>query len=253
MENFAAEAILHIGTFPVTNTFLNILFIDALLIGAIIFLSKRIALIPGYFQAGTELIVETFYNLANSVAPGRAKIIFPFFMSFFLYILFINWSGLLPGFGTIGFWENSTHGKIFVPIFRSATTDLNTTLALALVSLVATHIIGIKTTGIKDYISRFLPLSPMIFIGILEIVSEITKIISLSFRLFGNVFAGEVLLHTISKIFPLSAFLIPLPFLFLEILVGLVQALVFAMLTMAFMAILTTSHHAESHAKGVSN
>ena len=105
--------------------------------------------------------------------------------------------------------------------------------------------LSIRLTGLKDYISRFVSLNPInLFIGILEIISEITKIVSLSFRLFGNIFAGEVVLFTVAGIF---AFLFPLPFLMLEIIVGMVQALVFSMLTMAFMAILTTPHHKENH------
>jgi F-type H+-transporting ATPase subunit a len=103
---------------------------------------------------------------------------------------------------------------------------------------------SITTIGIKDYIGRFISLNPIyLFVGLLEIVSEITKVISLSFRLFGNIFAGEIVLGTVSTIF---AFIFPLPFLMLEVIVGLIQALVFGMLTMAFMAILTTPHHEEA-------
>ena len=114
-------------------------------------------------------------------------------------------------------------------------------LALALVSAVATHMLSIKTIGIKDYLSRYFSLNPVnLYVGVLELIGELTKVISLSFRLFGNIFAGEVVLFTVSGIF---AFLFPIPFLLLEIIVGFVQALVFSMLTMAFMAILTTPHH----------
>jgi F-type H+-transporting ATPase subunit a len=108
---------------------------------------------------------------------------------------------------------------------------------------------SIRLTGIKDYLGRFISLNPLnLYIGVLELVGEVTKIVSLSFRLFGNIFAGEVVLGTVSTIF---AFLFPLPFLMLEVVVGLVQALVFSMLTMAFMAVLTTPHHHEE-AKEVS-
>jgi len=112
---------------------------------------------------------------------------------------------------------------------------------LALVSVAATHVLSIRTIGIKDYLSRYFSFNPInLFIGVLEIISEITKVVSLSFRLFGNIYAGEVVLITVSSIF---AFAFPLPFLMLEVIVGIVQALVFSMLTMAFMAILTTSHN----------
>lgn len=241
MSSFAPETIFHIGAFPVTNTILDTLLVDALIIGTILYLSKKITLAPNsQLQNLTEYAVETFYGLTESVAHHAAAKIFPYFMSFFLFILLINWSSLIPGVGTIGIRE---HGEI-VPFLRGATSDLNMTLGLALISAVATHALSINTIGINDYLSRYLSLNPVnLFIGILEIISELTKIVSLSFRLFGNIYAGEIVLATMSSIF---AFIVPLPFLMLEIIVGLVQALVFSMLTMVFMAILTTSH-SESH------
>jgi F-type H+-transporting ATPase subunit a len=109
---------------------------------------------------------------------------------------------------------------------------------------------SIQVTGIKDYLGRYFSLNPLnLYIGVLELIGEVVKVVSLSFRLFGNIFAGEVVLGTVSTIF---AFLFPLPFLMLEVIVGLVQALVFGMLTMAFMAVLTTPHHHEE-AREVTN
>jgi len=241
MALFAPETIFQIGPIPITNTVLNTLFVDALIIGGVFYLSKKLTLIPNnLFQNTIESIIETFYSLTESVAQHAASKIFPYFMSFFLFILLINWSSLVPGVGTIGIFERGE----FIPLLRGATSDLNTTLGLALVSAVATHMLSIKIVGIKDYIKRYFSLNPInLFIGVLEIISEITKIVSLSFRLFGNIFAGEVVILTVSSIF---AFIFPLPFLMLEIIVGLVQALVFSMLTMVFMAILTTSPK-ESH------
>lgn len=244
MTSFAPEILVHLGSLPITNTLLNTLLVDAVLLGAAYAITRKISVIPTKLQNVAESVIVPMYELVESIADKkRAIIIFPYFMTFFLFILVANWSGLLPGFGSIGFWEQTEHGRELLPIFRNATTDLNTTFALAIVSIVATHMLGIKMTGVKDYSTRFLPLSPMIFIGLLEIISEITKVVSLSFRLFGNIFAGEILLGTVSKIFPLSAFFVPIPFMMLEIIVGLVQALVFSMLTMAFMTILTTPHH----------
>lgn len=241
MVSFAAEPIIKLGFFSVTNSIINVLIIDGLLIAACIYISKNISEIPGLFQNLTEYLVETFYSLTESVADTRAARIFPYFMSFFLFILLLNWSGLLPGVGTVGFFHESEHGKELIPLIRAASSDLNVTLGLAIVSAVATHVMSIQVTGIRAYLSRYFSLNPIfLFVGILEIVSEITKVISLSFRLFGNIFAGEVVLITVSSLF---AFLFPLPFMMLEIIVGLVQALVFSMLTMAFMAILTVSHH----------
>lgn len=245
MVSFAAEPIFSLGFFKVTNSFLDTLLVDGFLISLIIAVNKQISLIPGKFQNLVEMIFESFYSITESVASERAARIFPYLMSFFLFILLANWSGLIPGISVIGLKEEHT----IVPFLRPATSDLNTTLGLALVSLVSTHIMSMQITGIKDYLSRFISLNPMnLYIGILELIGEITKVISLSFRLFGNIFAGEVVLGTVSTIF---AFLFPLPFLMLEFIVGLVQALVFSMLTMAFMAVLTTPHHHEE-AKEVS-
>lgn len=248
MVSFTAEPLFHIGSFPITNSLLNIFIIDSLLVGGVFYLKKHISNIPKTFQNIAELITEIFYNLTESVAQSRAAKIFPYFISFFIFILLVNWSGLIPGVGTIGFFEGEGEHKKLIPLLRSGTSDINVTLALALVSAVATHVLSVKTVGIKDYLNRYFSINPInLFIGVLEIISEITKVISLSFRLFGNVFAGEVVLITVSSIF---AFIFPIPFLFLEIIVGFVQALVFSMLTMAFMAILTTPHHSENHKGG---
>lgn len=241
MVSFAAEPIIDLGFFSVTNSIIDVLIVDGLLIAACIYLSKKISMIPGLFQNLVEYVVETFYSLTESVADTRAAKIFPYFMSFFLFILLLNWSGLIPGVGTIGFFHETEHEKELIPLVRAASSDLNLTLGLAIISAVATHVMSIQVTGIKAYLARYFSLNPIfLFVGILEIVSEITKVISLSFRLFGNIFAGEVVLITVSSLF---AFLFPLPFMMLEVIVGLVQALVFSMLTMAFMAILTVSHH----------
>jgi len=241
MISFASETIFHLGFFPVTNTILDTILVDTLIIAGVFYISKKIKLVPdNIFHALVEYVIEVFYNLTESISQHKASKIFPYFMSFFLFVLLLNWSGLIPGVGTIGIKE---HGEL-IPFFRGGTSDLNTTLGLSLVSVVATHILSIKATGIKNYLSRYFSLNPInLFVGIMEIVSEITKIVSLSFRLFGNIYAGEVVLTTILSMF---AFLAPLPFLMLEVIVGVVQALVFAMLTMTFMAILTTPHN-ESH------
>ena len=248
MVPLVAEPIFHIGFFPVTNSILDTLFVDLVLIILIIAVNRRIKLIPNFLQNIIEFVIKTFYDLTETIAGERTKKIFPYFMTFFIFILIANWSELIPGFSSIGFFQTEGHGKTLVPFFRGATSDLNTTLALAMVSAVATHTMSIRTIGIKDYLSRYLSLNPInLFVGFLEIIGEFTKIISLSFRLFGNIFAGGVVLGIISGIF---ALVVPLPFLLLEILVGLVQALIFGMLTMVFMSILMTPHN-ENHAKEV--
>jgi F-type H+-transporting ATPase subunit a len=245
MVPIAAEPIFHIGSFSITNTLIDTLLVDVLIFALIFFISRGVKYIPGALQNIVEVIIEIYYNLIESITPKMVKVIFPFTMTFFLFILLINWSGLLPGVGTIGIFEEHHGEKVLVPIIRAASSDLNLTLALGLISVVATHAMSIRFTGIKDYLSRFFSLNPInLFVGILEIVLEIAKVVSFSFRLFGNIFAGEVVLLTVSGMF---AFLFPLPFMVLEIIVGAVQALVFSMLTMAFMIIFTTPHHAVEH------
>lgn len=240
MVSFAAEPIVYIGNFAITNSFLDTILVDGIIIGLIVAVRKHLSLVPGKLQTIIESIISGFYSITESVADKNAAKIFPFFMTFFIFILIANWTGLIPGVTAIGIKE----GHELIPLLRPATSDFNVTLGLALVSVVATHMLSIKTIGISDYLSRYFSLNPInLFIGFLEIISEITKVISLSFRLFGNIFAGEIVLGTVSTMF---AIVFPLPFLMLEVVVGLVQALVFAMLTMAFMAILMTPHHVQA-------
>ena len=215
---------------------------DVVLLGLVLIAARNVKMLPGKLQAGIELILSYFYDLTQQIAGNRVKVIFPWVASFFIFIFFSNLLGLLPGVGTIGILYPGEHGNEIMPILRPATSDFNVTLALALISFVATHVIAIRINGLKGYASHFfnfssLYLAPIfLFVGLLEIVSEFVKLFSLSFRLFGNIFAGEVVLSTITSIF---AFVAPVPFLMLESVVAIVQALVFAMLTMAFMSALS--------------
>lgn len=224
----------------VTNTLITTIFTDLLLLLLVYHVKKNVSVYPKKLQTIFEVVVEYGYSLTEQIAGTRAKSIFPWFASFFIFILFSNLTGLIPGVGTIGLFHHTDHKEFFTPILRPATSDFNTTFALATISLIATHSLAIKYNGVVEYLKRFFSLNPIIlFVGILEIVSEFTKLFSLSFRLFGNIFAGEMVLHTISSLF---AFIAPIPFLLLEIIVAFVQALVFSMLTMVFMSILTTPH-----------
>lgn len=238
--SFAAEEIGYIGPLPITNTFLTTLVVSSVLILFAYFLKNRLSLRPASVQNATEFAVEGLYLLTSQIAGKRASFIFPWFATFFLFIITANWLGLLPGFGTIGFFQGEHR---FIPLLRPVNSDLNVTLALALISLTVTHFFSLKILGVKEYLSRFFSFQPInLFVGVLEFFLEFVKIVSLSFRLFGNIFAGETLLVAVSKLAPVTAFLVPLPFMVLEVVVGFVQALVFSMLTMVFMVILTTSH-----------
>jgi F-type H+-transporting ATPase subunit a len=173
--------------------------------------------------------LETGYETVENLAHQKTRVFFPILMTFFLYILFANLIGLMPGFGTITY-----HGH---HLLRSINSDLNMTLGLALASAGLTHGFALYYLGLVDYLKKWFTLNPIfLFVGILELVGEVTKIVSLSFRLFGNIFAGEVVLSTVASIF---AFVVPLPFYFLEIIVAFVQAAVFMMLTLVFMVLLS--------------
>jgi len=237
------EVLGYIGFLPVTNTLLVSWIVMFVLIAISIAATTRLKIIPSGLQNFMEFIIEGGYTMVEDLAHSRAKMFFPFVMTFFLYIIVANWIGLFPGFTTIGF-NTEEHGEyIFVPLLRGVNSDLNMTLALALVSAAATHFFAIKYLGILDYLKRWVSLNPIfLFVGLLEIISEFTKILSLSFRLFGNIFAGEVVLATIAGIF---AFVLPLPFYGLEIVVGFVQAAVFMMLTLVFMVLLSEKHGEE--------
>ena len=247
MENhvaLAAEKLFQIGPLPITNSLLTTWIVTAILIAFALLATKGASLIPRKLQNVAEAMIETLQDLVSSIAPDKTKVFLPIIASFFFFILFGNYFGLLPGVGSIGFYLPSETQVVegqhptFIPYLRSINSDLNTTVALAIVSAIATHYLAIRYLGLWHYLQKFISLNPIfLFVGLLELIGEATKILSLSFRLFGNIFAGEVLLTTAST--RLFAFIVPIPFYFLEILVGFVQALIFAMLTLVFMTILT--------------
>lgn len=257
-----AEPIAHVGSFTITNSLINSWLVVLMIVVFSITFKKKIKTIPGKLQSAVEAIYEYLLELFNSVtgSPQKSLLFFPFVFVFFIFILLNNWMGLLPGIGSIGQIVNEHGEKIFVPYFRGATADLNTTLALATIGVVASHIFGVISIGIWNHLNKFINLKtivaipkqvrqdPMVlmvnpinvFVGLVEIVSEIAKVVSLSFRLFGNVFAGEVLLASMSAIL---AFGLPLPFMFLEVLVGLVQAIVFTLLVLSYLTMLSHAEH----------
>jgi F-type H+-transporting ATPase subunit a len=257
-----AEAIAHIGSFPITNAYVNSSILMLAVVAFAFIFRKKIAEVPGRLQSSVEAIIEALFGFFDQVTNDRAKSkkFFPLVAGLFFFILGSNWLGLLPGTGSIGINE-FVHGKLeLVPILRSANSDLNLTLAMALVSVIASHVLGIATIGFFTHVNRFIQLgtfwkalktlNPMkiliaaieLVVGIIEIFSEIAKVLSLSLRLFGNIFAGEVLMTVISS---LIAYIAPLPFMALELLVGIVQASVFAMLTLVYLTIQTSAPHGD--------
>ena len=207
-----------------------------------------------------ESLLEFVLGYIDSVTHDRKKTMkfLPIVGGMFFFILFSNWIGLLPGTGSIGI----NRAGEFLPLLRPANTDLNMTLAMAVFAVIASHILGIFTIGFFKYANKFIkfgdiwhavksgsPIKMMVagiefFVGLIEIFSEVAKMVSLSLRLFGNIFAGEVLLTVLASLISgYGAFLIPIPFMLLELIVGIVQATVFSMLTLVYLSIATSQIH----------
>ena len=239
-----AEPIGHMGEFVVTNTILMSMITVTTLIIFVILLSTKKCDLKSKFYNFVEMLIEGLMSVIESVT-GRcplAKQVFAVISTFFIFVLFNNWLGLLPGVGSIGFNEVHEGEEIFVPLFRSANSDLNMTIAIAVISVTFTQVVAIKNVGVKSYLSKFFNFkSPiMFFVGILELVAETIKILSFSFRLFGNVFAGDVLLIVMFSLVP---FIVPIPFMGIEMFAGFIQALIFSVLTLVFTNIASHAEH----------
>jgi len=238
-----AQQLFTIGSFPVTNGLVLTLVVSFILIIFSLYFRSQLKMIPGKLQGFVEMGMEMLLNFMDSTLGSMeaAEKYFPLIATIFIFIWLSNLLGIFPGVGSVTF--NSASGQ--VPLFRSPAADLNFTLAFAVISVIVTNVIGMASVGVFKHLGKFFNFHGPIdfFIGILELVSELAKIVSLSFRLFGNVFAGEVLMIIISY---LAAYLIPLPFLFLELFVGLIQAFIFATITLVSIS-LHTSVHEEGH------
>jgi len=294
-----AEKVFDLFGFPITNTLLASWVTMLVLIVGMWAITRKTRLVPRRWQGLLEMVIEGFYNLVEQAAgPKWARRFFPIVMTIFLFVLVSNWLGITPLYGgwgvlhpaehgnpvqwlndegSVGLWvknqasheEGGSHGQqlyTLAPMLRAASTDMNVTLALAIVSVVLTQYFGLKSLGI-GYLGKFIAVGGIVgafrkpglgcggrigaffmgfidvFIGVVESISELGKIISFSFRLFGNIFAGEVLLGVMGFLIP---YLVSLPFFGLEIFVGAVQALVFMMLTVAFFVV-AVSGHGEEH------
>ncbi|MBW6440769.1 F0F1 ATP synthase subunit A, partial [Patescibacteria group bacterium] len=188
------EIVTHIFGIPVTNTLIASLLTSVVLVVIVYFSTKKIDEVPRGLQNLFEMIIESLFNMVDNVTGDRKQTyqFFPLVATIFIFIIVSNWLGLFPGFGSIGFNEtvSSVHGEehtVFVSFFRSANSDLNTTLSLAMISVMATQIFGILALGVLKYGKKFINFSSPIsfFVGILELIGELAKMISFSFRLFG--------------------------------------------------------------------
>lgn len=258
-----AEPVLHVGSFTITNSLLVSWLVVIIIVAIAVAVRSKLKEVPKGLQNIVEMVVDGALSLCDTVTGSRTQSMkfFPYVFTIFLFILLNNWLGLLPGVGTIGFNEIEEGHSVFIPFLRGGTADLNTTLALALMTVIGSHFVGIIMVGAWPHINKFINIKAFLaipgkirkdptiilvnpikaFVGIVEIIGEVAKIASLSFRLFGNIFAGEVLLASMMAIF---AFILPVPFMFLEIIVGVIQALIFAILSLVYMNI---ASEAEEH------
>jgi len=260
------EVIFNIFGFPITNTLIGTWISIIALLLVFFFGTRRRDLIPAGMQNAVEWIVEYLLNLTESVSGKvKAKRFFPLVATFFIFILFCNLLDVFPGVDTIG-WVNlealraahlsppttffllGQYSDKLTPWIRAGTSDLNLTLALALVSVIVTQVLGFYTLGAKQQLSKYFNFKALrhgfqgpieFFVGLIELVTEISRILSFSFRLFGNIFAGSAVLAVFAWLLPFVSDAIFIP---LELFVGFVQALIFALLTLVFLEIATTSH-----------
>src|SRR3989339_1941934 len=255
-----AEPVYYFKSFPITNALLTSWFAVFIIIIISILLRSKLREIPRGIQNFFEVIIEGGLSLCDQVTNNRALSIkiFPFAISVFFFILINNWLGLMP-LGGFGIVEEGEHGLAFIPFLRSGTADINTTVALAIIAVFGANVFGIFSIGLWKTFNKYVNLKALggiftkvwkdptvlvvapitFFVGLIEIIGEFAKMASLSFRLFGNVFAGEVLLVSMAA---LVAYIVPIPFLFLELLVGVIQALIFSILLVVYFTIGASDH-----------
>ena len=242
---------------PLTNSIVTTWVISLLLILVVRLAVGRPTLIPGKGQAVIENLVDGLRDLLEPIVGKKAfPQTFPFLIGFFIFILIHNWSGLIPGVGVFGFYDETGSLKYWM---RPANSDLNATLGMALVAMIAWFVISIRVAGIRFFVwelfgnkadksetpaAIYLLLIPIFaLVGLIEVVSIAFRPVSLAFRLFGNVYGGENLLTSMTGLAP---YIVPIPFYFYEVLVGVVQALIFTLLVAIYVGLITS--HDDEHA-----
>lgn len=260
-----AETVFHISGFAIKNSMIAMWITMLFLVIFSFVVTRRMKIVPGRLQSVFEAILGWLYDLCCSVAgPENGRRFFPIVATIFLLVGFNAWFGLVPGFGSIT--AHTAEGV--VPLIRPANTDINTPLAIALVSFVFVEITALRSVGIR-YLKKFLNFGEFshsvgkifkgkvgsglfglvtgginIFTGLLEGLAEFIRIISLTFRLFGNMTAGEILLLVAAFLLP---FVVPVVFYGLELLIGFIQALIFSGLTLIYVTVAVTPHEEEAH------
>jgi len=234
---------------PITNTLMTVWLTMAILLVVALLVNTRLSLVPGKLQNMAELLIVSVYDYMADVleSTSLAKRFFPLVMTIFIFILLMNWVGLLPGVDSIGIYKDvESHEEVvskLVPFFHPPATDLNITIAFALVAFVAIELAGVTLLGFFKYVGKFINFrSPLAFIiGIIELLSEMARLISFSFRLFGNIFAGKTLLMVV--MFLATPYVLPVPLIAYELFVGFIQAFIFAILTLFFIKLAIEEPH----------
>lgn len=225
---------------PITNTLLTSWIVVVFLIVAALVIGSRVKMIPSRFQTLLEWLIGFVYDYIAETLESRdmARKFFPLLCTIFLFIFTSNLLEFTPGIGSFGIF----HDREFLPLLRSVNTDLNVTLMLAILSFLVIEITGIVTIGVAKYAGKFLNFHSILgfVIGIIELFSEIARLISFSFRLFGNIFAGEVLILVVIYFVP---YIVPVPLMMFEVFVGFIQAAIFTMLTLFFIKIAIAEPH----------
>jgi len=235
------EIITTVFGIPIGPTFLSVILLDVILLIILFALKRKISFVPTKLQAFVEVVYEFIEDIAKQVLSSNlVKSLTPYLVFAFIFIWFGNYLGLLPGMETIGFYR---HGH-FVSLFKGPTSDLNLTLSMGLIVFLSVHVLTLKSKGFKGWIKHFFMTDPLylvalfLAVGLLELILEPVKYIVLGIRLYGNINAGEMLIGAMSTV-PLVA----VPFMLLELLVGVLQALIFVGLSIAYFATMLENSH----------
>ncbi|MBP9669691.1 MAG: F0F1 ATP synthase subunit A, partial [Candidatus Pacebacteria bacterium] len=239
-----------LGTFmgiPITNTLITAWVVMAVLITLAWLVRRKLSLVPGKLQLLFEEVIEFIHGFVRDTLENDslARKVLPLLLTLFLFIFFSNALEFVPGVGSVGFYhpDPAGHGETFHPLFRSVNTDLNVTLALTIIVVLVIEFLGIITLGFFAYAGKFINFSSPVnfFVGIIELVGELARLVSFSFRLFGNIFAGEVLIGVAIFFLP---YIVPSGLIAFELFVGFVQAAIFTLLTLFFIKLAVTDPHA---------
>ncbi|MCA9364063.1 F0F1 ATP synthase subunit A [Candidatus Kaiserbacteria bacterium] len=242
--HLAPQVLGHVFGIPLTNTLVTVWFVMIVLAVLVFFIRKNLTEVPGKLQLVIESLIGYVHDFVEETLENKvlAKKVFPLVLTIFIFVLAANWIGLLPGVDSIGITTEQHGESSFIGFLHPANTDLNITLALALISFFAIEVIGISLLGAFTYARKFLNFgSPMkLMVGIIELFSEFARLISFAFRLFGNIFAGKTLILVAIFFVP---YVVPVPLLAFELFVGFIQAFIFAILTLFFIKLAVEMPH----------